>query len=52
MKIRNKNWCTVPIKLNDNNSQAKPISDTTTKESGFILPSGKQLSWSDIQESY
>ncbi|CAH8851299.1 unnamed protein product [Trichobilharzia szidati] len=52
LKIRNKNWCTVPIKLSDNNSQAKPISDTTTKESDFILPSGKQLSWSDIQESY
>ncbi|CAH8529818.1 unnamed protein product [Heterobilharzia americana] len=53
LKIRNQNWCVTPIKLSDNRSQQQQVTcASSTNESHFVLPSGKQLSWSDIKKSY
>ncbi|KAH8876262.1 Ubiquitin-protein ligase E3A [Schistosoma japonicum] len=54
LKIRNRNWSILPIKLNENNPlyrQQQPHRiESSENENGFVLPSGKQLSWLDIQK--
>ncbi|CAH8554600.1 unnamed protein product [Schistosoma rodhaini] len=55
LKIRNRNWSIMPIKLCDNNpnNQHQPSTvESLDNKSGFVLPSGKQLSWLDINKFY
>ncbi|CAH8569755.1 unnamed protein product [Schistosoma intercalatum] len=47
LKIRNRNWSIMPIKLNDNDPKIQGqlrMIESLNNKSGFILPSGKQLS--------
>ncbi|CAH8495780.1 unnamed protein product [Schistosoma turkestanicum] len=58
LKIRNRNWSIMPIKLkNGNHAQQQQQHQFETIESlenksGFVLPSGEQLSWLDIEKFY
>ncbi|VDO78890.1 unnamed protein product [Schistosoma margrebowiei] len=55
LKIRNRNWSLMPIKLSDNDPQNQDqlrMNESLNNKSGFVLPSGKQLSWLDINKFY
>ncbi|VDP43309.1 unnamed protein product [Schistosoma mattheei] len=47
MKIRNRNWSIMPIKLSDSDPQNQDqlgVIESLNNKSGFVLPSGKQPS--------